>query len=273
MIIASCRRNFSSTRWLSKETRFRDYPDPATLSRFDTLDLDGVRAAAANRHVCLVVHGFNNTLESVLRAYAELHAGMRRTGVAGPKGYGLMIGFAWPGWTSAPGFLPARSSAERAGTYLRRLVNDLRPAALSVDIQTHSLGARVALTALKNPKEVFVDNLLLSAPAVDCTILDPGREFHKALDSCNRGLVYHSRRDAVLKNAFPLGDAADGIQKALGLIGPKRLQTALRRSSNLYVIDCTACVPDHGAYRKADAYYAHWLQVLSGAPLKRPDGL
>ena len=273
MIIASCRQRFTSTRLLAKRTHFRNYPDPSQPSRYETLDIKSLLETATNQHICILVHGFNNTMDSVLGAYAELHTGMRRTGVAGPDGYGLVIGFAWPGWTSAPGFLAARPSANRAGAYLRQLVNDLRPVALSIDIQTHSLGARVALTALKKPRTVFVDNLLLSAAAVDYTVFNGGSEFHKSLESCNRCMVYHSRRDAVLKKAFPIGDMADGIKKALGLSGPKRLQTALQDNPNLYVVDCASCVFKHGDYRKAEPYYTHWHLVLSGAPIPRPDAL
>lgn len=273
MLIASCRQNFTSTRRLSRALQFREVSDPAPPGLFTQLALADLQTRAANRRVCLIVHGFNTTFADVLDAYGELQAGMERTGVAGPAGYGLLVGFAWPGWHSAPGFLLARTSAERAGRHLLRLVNHLRPGVRSLDIQTHSLGARVALAALKNRRSVLIDNLLLSAPAVDGDILDPAREFHSSLAACTRCLVYHSRRDKALKQAFLVGDFADGIQKALGLIGPRHPKITLEKCPNVYTIDCTACVPDHGAYRHADAFYAHWLRVLSGAPLPRTESL
>jgi len=272
MILASCRKNFVSEKFLSADLQFRDYPALDQSTNFSALTLANLQAKARDRHVCLLVHGYSNPLGNVLGAYAELQTRMESAGILGLFNYGLLVGFTWPGWWG-PGFPIARTSAERAGKHLRQLVNDLRPAALSIDIQTHSLGARVALAALKPPKGVFVDNLLLSAPAVDCTILQPGREFHESRDACNRCLVYHSRRDAVLKKLFPCGDAADSIQPALGLNGPRRPVSALKQNPNLYVIDCTSCVPDHGGYRKAAQYYAHWSRVLSGNVLARSEKL
>jgi hypothetical protein len=93
MLIAICRRHFTSTRWLAKRTRFRNHPDPAQLARLETLDLASLHAAAANQPICIEGHGFNRTMESLLRAYAELHAGMRRADGAGTNGCGLLNDF------------------------------------------------------------------------------------------------------------------------------------------------------------------------------------
>lgn len=269
MIIASCRKYFDSNRFLAADLRYRDVSAAADAP---DLTLAGLRIQARNRHVCILVHGYGNPLPDVVAAYAELHAGMKAAGVVGPANYGLVVGFTWPGWRG-PAFPIARAAANKAGRHLRRLVERLRPAALSIDVQTHSLGARVALAALTPPGGIFVDNLLLAAPAVDRTLLESGREFHAALDACNRCFVYHSRRDAVLRKFYPLGDAADGIVHALGLNGPRRPAAAFRQHPNLYVVDCTACVPDHGAYRQAAPWHAHWARVLSGAPLPRAEAL
>lgn len=273
MIIASCRKKFVSNSRMSRRLQLRVYPDPTRPESCRRLTLEDLKFRARDQHVCIMVHGFNNPLAKVLRAYAELEAEMARTGVAGPKGYGLVVGFAWPGWTSGPGFLLARTSAERAGRHLRRLVNHLRPVACTVDIQTHSLGARVALAALRPPRGVYLNHLLLTAPAVDCDILEPGREFHPALAACSRCLVYHSRHDRILRKSFPIGDLADGIKKALGLTGPRHRATVLKTCPNLYVVDCTRCVPDHHGYRHARPVYAHWRRVLSGDALQRCEKL
>lgn len=269
MIIASCRRNFTSACLLSRRLQLRDYARGAATEEPASLEPADLQAAAKNKHVCLVVHGFNNTLPAVLEAYGELRENMQAHGVAGPRGYGLVVGFAWPGWIGAPGFFPARRSAHRAAPFLLQLVNLLRPVALSIDIQTHSLGARVALRALRDPRSVFVDNLILTAPAVDWDRLEPRRPFHSALDACNRCFVYHSRTDGVLKKAFPVGDVADGLKKALGLLGPRSREITLGQCPNAYVVDCTAFVAGHGDYRHAPRYHAHWARVLSGAPLAR----
>jgi hypothetical protein len=131
----------------------------------------------------------------------------------------------------------------------------------------------VALTALANPKKVFVDNLLLTAPAVDDNLLEPDEAFHATLQSCNRCLVYHSRADDVLIGAYPLADLADGVRPALGLKGPRLKGITMSKCPNLYVIDCSSRVKSHGAYREVRQFHEHWKKVLSGGPLSRYDEL
>lgn len=269
MILASCRKNFDSDNFLAAGLQFRDYP---ASGRPLDLTLADLQAQARDRHVCILVHGYSSPLTGVLGAYAELLTGMKTSSVSGPTNYGLVIGFTWPGWWG-PEFPIARHSANYAARYLLQLINTLRPVVHSLDIQTHSLGARVALGALRKPERVFIDNLFLSAPAVDNTSLQPGREFHESLDACSRCFVYHSGRDNVLRRWFPAGDFINSACPALGLNGPRRPATALKQNPNLYVIDCTSCVPGHSAYRKAAPYYAHWARVLSGTSLERIETL
>lgn len=269
MIIISCRKDFDSNRLIGKQHLYRNYLNPQNPQLFSESSLAAVLDAARNKHVAILVHGFNNTLPEVLSAYWELTSNLKNAGIAGASGYGLVLGFTWPGFQTAAGFFAARSTARRAGPFLRDLVNALRPVTLSVDIEAHSLGARVALTALANPKKVFVDNLLLAAAAVDDNLLEPGKEFIASLESCNRCLVYHSTQDTVLRKAYPLGDAADGVRPALGLKGPRSKPTTLAKCPNLYVVDCSARVDSHGAYRHVAQFHSHWKLALSGAPLPR----
>lgn len=272
MIIASCRKDFDSNKFLTADFQLRDYPAPSRPNDFHEVTRSALQARATNRHVCILVHGYSNPLAGVLGAYAEMQTRMADAQIAGPDGYGLVLGFTWPGWWG-PGFPLARHSANYAARYLLLLINTLRPVAHSLDVQTHSLGARVALGALRRRERVFIDNLLLTAPAVDNTAFAPGREFKASLDACNRCFVYHSRRDAVLRKWYPAGDFINSICPALGRNGPRRPDTTLQQNSNLYLVDCAACVAEHSGYRKAAAYYNHWSRVLSGSPLPRSDTL
>lgn len=250
MILASCRKNFDSDKFLTADLQIRDYHTPDNPGDFSELDATGLQAQARNRHVCILVHGYSNTLPDVLKAYVQLQTRMKEAQIVGPDGYGLVLGFTWPGWWG-PEFPIARHSANYAARYLLQLLNTLRPVVLSLDIQTHSLGARVALGALKRPDRVFIDSLLLTAPAVDNTSFAPGREFRSSLGACKHCFVYHSGRDSVLRRFFPVGDGVNSICPALGLNGPRRPVTALKQNPNLYVVDCTACVAEHSAYRQA----------------------
>ncbi len=266
MIVVSCRQGFASDCALAGRLLVREYPDPARPGEFQSMGLPDLRARAAGQGVCILVHGYNTKLNDVLAAYGEMQERL------GPPGYGLTLGFAWPGWTRVA-FLFARRAANQAGLFLRDLVNELRPTARAVDVQTHSLGARVALSALRKKEGTAIAQLLLSAPAVDHTILEPGRFFHPALRSCARCVVYHSRHDKILRQAYPVGDSPDGIQPALGLKGPRSRAITLQHCPNVHVVDCSATVRDHGGYRRADSYYQHWQRVASGAALERYEKL
>ena len=273
MIIVSCRRGFDSDAIHATENHYRNYTNPKNSATFKDLTLTDVLDAATNKHVVILVHGFNNPMENVLGAYWEMVQAMKDSFVGGPAGYGLVIGFAWPGLQTGLGYFPSRLTAKKSAPFLTDLINAVRAVAHSVDVETHSLGARVALVALANPKKVFVDNLLLTAPAVDNNLLEPDEAFYASLGSCNRCFVYHSGRDPVLKVAYLIGDVADGIRKALGLKGPRNKKITLDKCPNVYVVDCTARVDSHGGYRKIPQFYAHWNQVLSGAPMSRYDEL
>lgn len=271
MLLASCRRHFDSSRRLSSALQFRDYPDPTHPRDGYTANWDDWLAQAAGQRVCVVIHGYNNSLPAILDAYADLQVRMETSGVIGPHGYGRVMGFAWPGWTG-PGYFAARSTANRAGLHLRSLLESLAAVALAVDVEAHSLGARVALAALRRKNGPRLGNVLLTAAAVDHSILEPGRQFHTALDSCERCFIYHSRRDNVLRRSYPVGDLADGIQKALGCAGPRGPKKILQACPNLYVVDCTAAIgTDHSGYRKSSAFWAHWYRVLINDPLSQSD--
>jgi len=45
--------------------------------------------------------------------------------------------------------------------------------------------------------------------------------------------------------------------------------TTLEDPPNVFVVDCTSCVPTHGGYRRAIPVYEHWQRVLKGTPLPR----
>ncbi len=271
MYVASCRENFDSNRRIAGAIRYRNYTNPHSPHAFQEVSAEAILERAKNRHVAILVHGFNNELPAVLDAYWEIVKRLDNAGLAGAQGYGLILGFTWPGFSTAAGYFAARSTAKRSAPFLRELINRLRPVALTVDVQTHSLGARVALTALRQPRQTFIDNLLLSAPAVDHEILEPQQDFHSSLESCNRCFVFHSKHDGVLKRAYRLGDIADGAGPALGLRGPRSKAATLAHCPNVHVVDCQARVADHGGYRHAPEYFAYWNDVFSSGPLARYD--
>lgn len=275
MILVSCRRDFSSDRWFGDGLAIRDYPSLSNLNAFAELSTDDLLDRVDGRHALVLVHGYRNPLRNMAAAYKQLaHAltlrGLLAEDAAGSTSqYGVAIGFAWPGFkTRVLGFFAARPNANRAGGYLRTLIDTLRRSARTVDVQTHSLGARVALQALSTDTALWVDNLMLTAPAVDDECLRPRQEFHEALDSCNRVLVYHSRHDPVLKTYI-----VASVDRALGSRGPDDRQATLDQCPNVFVVDCQRRVREHGDYRKTPAYLDHWAKVMGQVQLPRYDAL
>lgn len=268
----SCRKDFNSNLFFAEENQYRNYTNPSSPDTFQNIKLDQILEAASHKHVLIMVHGFNNPMENVLKSYWELLKGLGDEGLTGPGQYGLILGFTWPGSRFGAGYFGAVPKANRSASYLVDLISNLQGVAHSVDVQTHSLGARVALKALANPKKAFVDNLMLAAAATDNHLLEPEKLFAPALNSVNRCFSYHSSRDPVLGGAFWIGDILDGIHAALGWKGPRSKPLTLK-APNLYIVDCSVRIDSHGGYRACSQYYDHWRAVLAGGPMNRYDEL
>jgi esterase/lipase superfamily enzyme len=275
MLLVSCRRDFTSDRLFADDILLRDYANPADITRFTDLGVDALLRRAEGRHVLVLVHGYRNPFKNLAAAYADLARNLSNRNMldesvdATGSHYGLMVGFAWPGFTTRTlGFFAARPWANKAADYLQRLIGTVRRAARSVDIQTHSLGAQVALQAITTDNTLWVDNLMLTAPAVDNESLQPGEDFHESLDNCNRVFVYHSKNDPVLKTYV-----VASFDRALGARGPQDKAVTLDRCRNVYVIDCQEPVREHSDYRKTPEYYTHWDRVLNNDPLERYEAI
>ncbi|HZS05551.1 MAG TPA: alpha/beta hydrolase [Blastocatellia bacterium] len=268
MILISCRKDFSDSRAFSDRNLIRNYPFLPRLDQFEELDEMNLAEQMRGKHVLILIHGFRNPLQNVATAYQRLLKGMIDSGLMGDTGYGLVLGFAWPGFATPLGFFPAVPFANRSAGFFRALLELASRNARTVDVQTHSLGARVALQALAGGTEGFVDNLILTAPAVDDEVLEPGEEFNGALAECRRCLVYHTERDNTLRFAFRIGDAPE-FDRALGWKGPQHPDIIESECPEVFVIDCRNVVRSHGGYRAAGAYYEHWSRVLGEVPLPR----
>lgn len=264
MILASCRKDFDSNQ-LFGPLQFRRYPDLGDTSRFDELSEGEVHEAVTDQHIVAFVHGYRNPLRNVASSYRKLETELRRRGLIGPGNYDAAIGFLWPGFQTHAGFFAAVPWANRSATHFRQFLKLLNGSAHTVDVQTHSLGARVALQAMVFEREVFVDNLMLTAPAVDNEVLEPEKEFNQSLASCRRCLVYHSSKDPVLKVAYRIG----ALDKALGYKGPEHPRVIEAECPDVFVVDASAVVTSHGGYRASSECYDHWERVLADTALPR----
>jgi hypothetical protein len=160
MILLSCRGNFDDN------VNFG-----ATLARNGDANIPSWPAEIPASTV--LIHGYHSTAGAAEESYGVIEKAMPAS---------RMVGDLWPGGNLALDYMLAVLRAREAGWRLRDALMTL-PSGDWVDIQTHSLGARVALEALRYGG-LDVRHVILSAPAVDDDSLSPGKEFAAALDHC-----------------------------------------------------------------------------------------
>jgi esterase/lipase superfamily enzyme len=264
MILASCRNHFDSNQ-LFDDLQFRRYANLADTTTFVEVSEGDLAEEVRDRHIVVFVHGFRSPIKNVAPAYGKLQTEMERRGLIAPGNYDLAVGFLWPGFATRLGFFAAVPWANRSASFFREFVKILNGSAHTVDVQTHSLGARVALQSMAFEHEIWIDNLLLTAPAVDNESLEPAKEFNTALNSCRRCFVYHSEKDPVLKIGYRIG----ALDRALGFKGPEHPSVIEADCPEVFVVDCAKVVTSHGGYRQSPEFYGHWERVLADVPLPR----
>ena len=251
-IYVSCRHDFEDPR------KFSDAP---LLFRVDLVDTKSVVPDLAaielmGARPLVLIHGYKSpSTDQAWQSYSKIAANVA------DFGYSSIVAVFWPGGELVVSFPFAARRADLAGARLRGLLRAIP----SADVQTHSLGARVALKALSGVG-VCCRNLILSAPAVDDECLEYGEEFNGAAMSVKERVgVFHSVRDEVLRLSYPVGDLGDH-DKALGWKGPERRDNL---PENTYVVDCGKVVGKHGGYRDSKEYYSAWRQMVDGAAMPR----
>lgn len=246
MILVSCRKDFNSDRQFAPANQVEGMTDAQLADR------------VRGKHVLILIHGYRTPIHNVRAAYLAIEDGLRAQGLISPTNYGEVVDFAWPSYRLRVSFPAAIPHANAASEYFYDLMQLLTGTARTIDVQTHSLGARVALQGLAAQSEVKTDNLILTAPAVDNECLDPQQEFNEVLARTRRCYVLHSKQDSVLR-MYTLAKA----DRALGKNGPQRPKVIEQKCPNVFVVDCHRIVKkDHSGYRKVAHYYDFWKQVL-----------
>lgn len=230
---ASCREDFDSSYVLAPLQISSELPE--------------------RKRVIVLVHGYNTKYTEARRAYETLQE-LLLAACTGRKPE--IVPFYWPGSRVKLGFAFAVNRATAAGRALAVLIEHLQKRGNVVSIETHSLGARVALTALrfiKNP----IKTLVMTAPAVDYDVFSgpcpetgkPAGEFFDVVGKANRMIVLYSRKDWVLRYAYWFSEQfleRTNFKKALGLVGPGAIPEAFE------VHDVTELAPGHNKYKKRE---------------------
>lgn len=214
--------------------------------------LSDIQKQVSGKRVLLLVHGYNNEFDDVVRAYSliEDHIGRLMK-----DKYDLIIGYTWPGGDDRFDYFSAKTRtgalSPRFQETLRKLHSaSTRPAAL--DIMTHSMGARLALESLKLlTTRGVVRNLFLMASAVDNESIERGEEYFTANGRVRNSFVFHSKHDQVLSLAYRIAE----FDRALGLHGPEDPADVMQHSTHTLVINCKHHINGHGDYKGEDEIY------------------
>ncbi|MDE0190475.1 MAG: alpha/beta hydrolase [Gammaproteobacteria bacterium] len=227
------------------------------LGGFEQLD-----KVIANSRVLLLVHGYNNEHDEVLDAYqtVEHHVANQLAGQ-----YDHVLGYSWPGGDYRLEWFAAKSRANAVAARFRRLIVRIAHATASLDVMSHSLGARVVLKALRGVPGSGqpVRNYFCLAAAVDNESLEQDKEFAESINHTKAMFVLHSNKDGVLTLAYRVAE----FDRALGLSGPEDKAFIENRTPNVFVVNCKNKVDRHGGYKHSVDVYSYMLQALgSGVP-------
>lgn len=262
MYIISSRLNFSDADDLLPSghiIREIDLRDDSVSRSFS--DIDKFFSVISGRKVLMLVHGYNNEQDEIYDAYSIIEEKVRKHL---ESEYDDVIGYIWPGGDSKLEWWPAKRSANAIAKRFRLLVRDIAQSALSLDLMSHSLGARVILKAMKQVVggngETLVRNYYCTAASVDDEVFEEEEEYHDAIDKFGRILIFHSRRDGVLKLAYRLAEG----DSALGLSGPEDKSYIENHTSNIFVINCKKKIKKHGKYKHSNDLYSYISRSLAG---------
>ncbi len=218
------------------------------------------RHAIAGRDVLFAVHGYNNDQKEAVCKLSRLESLLQLPDSA------AFIGILWPG-DSRAGFISypvEKPTAARTGRLLAQFSNRRMQDAATFSFVSHSLGARVALEAIRQ-LDKDARSACLMAAAIERSCLE--KEYADAFAKTHSIYVLSSTKDDVLRLAFPMGNffghllnpTANPLSAALGYSGPTR---AIGNTVQPWQIDPELDY-DHGEYLPPS---------VPGDPFPNPDG-
>jgi hypothetical protein len=193
-----------------------------TLAGYGPFPLEQLLQSVQGRHVLFGTHGYN-----VDRA-AGIACLSNWDGLLQLPSPSVFIGLLWPGdsvWLHGLEYPEEPRVADDAGALLAPFIDLNFSRAASISFISHSLGARLALSAVGQMK-LAVRRMALMAGAIDDNCLTG--EFAAAAGKIGTVSVLASEEDVVLSAAFPIGNFLAGVitqghpwwRSALGRSGP-----------------------------------------------------
>ena len=178
--------------------------------------------------VTFLVHGFNVNRTNGTAGFGRL---VQHLPLVGDAAY---VGILWPGDQSGVGpfsYPFEGNDADDSARELTRFISDVIAGGAVLSFVSHSLGARVVMEVIKalRPSDYPIREVCLMAAALDDFSLAHPKNYLGAVPKTRRVAVLASRRDMVLRLAYPAGDVlqafmhfrVDRAGLALGMHGPK----------------------------------------------------
>ncbi len=204
MLIISSRKNFNDPDTLKKHGHDYKEIDFNTDLQMRNLSEDDLLNEVSGKNVLMLVHGYNNEQDEVYDAYTIIE---NKLSEHTDNKYDLVIGYSWPGGDLGIEWYSSKQRSNSVARRFRFLISSLSEQTSSIDIMSHSLGARVVLKALKQADEkIIIRNYFCMAAAVDNEVLEKNEEFHLSVSKVGRIFVFHSMNDGVLSGVYRLAE-------------------------------------------------------------------
>jgi len=223
------------------------------------------------KHVALVVHGFNTKWTDEAKLYQKLSDAL----FTGPESMGLAVWFDWPSQGTALGYLPDRDDARECapdladvlGAFYDWLLVKEKSAAAAPDDPTQACQAKTSIIAHSMGNYLLqkamyqlwvrkhqpllvslVNQLLMVAADVDNDLFKSGDAVHNTDGDGVSNLTY---RVTALYSGL---DAVLGVSAGLKHFGKRRLgRSGLDRTcpvpDNVWDVDCTPLLPGGAAFK------------------------
>ncbi len=259
MIIVSARKDFNNPDVLSSSGHiFKEVDLDSDATIVDISSEQNFLNRLNDKKVLFLIHGYNNEQDEVNDAYAviEKNVNLHMQGE-----YDLVIGYSWPGGDRGLEWWQSKSRANAVARRLRFLLEKMSGVTSSLDLMSHSLGARVTLKALKQSNlSSLIRHYYCTAAAVDNEVLEENEEFSDSLSKVEKLFVLHSCKDGVLSVIYRMAE----WDNALGLFGPEDRAYILNKAKNVYVANCKKVVDSHGGYKRANSVYQYMSSSING---------
>ena len=243
---------------------------------------NGENAGSGSKEVLILIHGYNNEQNDIYRAYTQIEEMTKCK-------YNCVVGYVWPGGDRALHWWDAKGMAGRVASQFSELLDLLKDKGCTVDVMTHSLGAKVYLQALKsksgNTELVRYCFCMAAAIHSECfnkkgiplppvaPHLQKSREhereleanrlvaykYDKAMGLCRKLIVFHSIEDEALALLYPLVEG----YTAMGYAGPKIRDEGEIDRGKICIVDCAQVVTRHGGYKHAQEVFAYIEKVIN----------